>query len=114
MSEDVPGHTRYAQEIAFALHESLGGRHAAIKTVVGWTGANERTVKNWLSGTYGPSGPHLVGLAKHSSAVLESFLLMSRREEFLVANRLAVTERSVVDLLEAVRRMSHGGGTGLY
>lgn len=48
----------FAEEIAAVLREDLGSSRAAVKTLVDWTGANERTVKNWMAGRYGPSGPH--------------------------------------------------------
>jgi hypothetical protein len=35
----------YAQAIAYALKAELGPTHQAVKTVMGWTGAGERTVK---------------------------------------------------------------------
>lgn len=31
-----------------ALQKELGQSHRAIKTVMGWTGASERSVKNWI------------------------------------------------------------------
>jgi len=48
------GSVCFSAEIALrcAAHWSTG----AVKTVSGWTGANEKTVKNWFSGRYGPSG----------------------------------------------------------
>ena len=39
----------YATAIAAALREDLGGTHQATKTVMRWTGASERTVKNWFA-----------------------------------------------------------------
>ena len=39
----------FADEIASALKRSLGDSRAGVKTVVAWTGANEKTVKNWFS-----------------------------------------------------------------
>jgi hypothetical protein len=44
-----------------------------------WTGASERTAKYWLSGERGPSGEHLILLAQHSDAVLETILTMAMR-----------------------------------
>ena len=44
----------YAEAVAAALHAELGDSHQAIKTVMRWTGANERTVKNWFAGVMGP------------------------------------------------------------
>src|SRR5947199_10180839 len=69
----------FALEIAAALERTLRDRNTRIKTVAGWTGAHERTVKNWLSGRYGPCGSHLVVLIQHSAEVLNAVLTMSRR-----------------------------------
>jgi hypothetical protein len=43
--------------IAYALRNQLGTTHQATKIVMGWTGAGERTVKNWLAGISGPQRP---------------------------------------------------------
>ena len=51
---------KYRQEIAAALKRELGGTHQAIKTLMKWTKVSERTAKNWLGGTNGPSGEHLI------------------------------------------------------
>jgi len=56
----------FVEEIASALKRSLGDSRAGVKTVAAWTGANEKTVKNWFSGVYGPRGAHLIALARHS------------------------------------------------
>lgn len=96
--------------IATALRGSLGETRAGVKTVVAWTGANEKTVKNWFSGKYGPSGVHLVALARHSDEVLGVMLTMAGRKEFIVAAKLAAAEQAIYDLLVAVRGL-RGGGT---
>ena len=44
----------YAEVVAAALRAELGDSHQAIKTVMRWTGANERTVKNWFAAGSGP------------------------------------------------------------
>ena len=93
----------FATEIAAALRRSFGGGHVGIKTVSGWTGANERTVKNWFSGRYGPRGEHLVVLVRRSNDVLSSFLVMSGREDLMAAAKLAAVEQAIVELLVAVR-----------
>ena len=46
----------YRKAIADTLRRELGHTHQAIKTVMRWTGASERTAKYWLSGERGPSG----------------------------------------------------------
>ncbi|CAM4239488.1 hypothetical protein [Palleronia rufa] len=96
----------FVEEIAAALKRSLGDSRAGVKTVAAWTGANEKTVKNWFSGTYGPSGAHLAALARHSDEVLATFLAMAGREDLMVAIKLAAAEQAVEELLEAVRQLN--------
>ena len=43
------GGVSYAEAIATALRRQLGDTHQAVKTVMRWTGAGERTAKNWLT-----------------------------------------------------------------
>ena len=62
-----------------ALHAEPGSTHRAIKSAMRWTGASERTVKYWLQGERGPSGEHLVSLARHSEAVLIVLLVLADR-----------------------------------
>jgi hypothetical protein len=76
--------------------------------VAAWTGANEKTVKNWFSGVYGPRGAHLIALARHSDEVLATFLAMAGRENLMVAIKFAVAEDAITELLNAVRQL--GGG----
>ena len=95
----------FADEISSALKRSLGDSRAGVKTVAGWTGANEKTVKNWFSGTYGPSGAHLIALARHSDEVLGTFLALAGRDDLMVAVKLAGAEEAISDLLDAVRQL---------
>ena len=69
----------YRKAIADTLRRELGHTHQAIKTVMRWTGASERTAKYWSSGERGPSGEHLIRLAQHSDAVLITILTMAER-----------------------------------
>ena len=69
----------YRRAIAMALHAELGSTHRAIKSAMRWTGASERTVKYWFQGERGPSGEHLVSLARHSEAVLIVLLVLADR-----------------------------------
>jgi len=66
--------SRFAQLVAAALRSSLHDSHRAIKTVMAWTGAKERTVKNWLSGTHGPHGDYLLVLLGKSDAVVDALV----------------------------------------
>ena len=64
----------FAQLVAAALRGSLDDSHRAVKTVMIWTGAKERTVKNWLSGTHGPHGDYLLVLLGKSDAVVDALI----------------------------------------
>ena len=89
----------YAGAIAMALRRELGGTHRATKTVMKWTGADERTVRNWLAGATGPSGQHLILLMRYSDEVLETMLRISERKAFLTALKLVrVRDRLSQDL----------------
>ena len=73
-----------------------------------WTGANEKTVKNWFAGRYGPSGEHLAVLVQRSDEVLSTFLVMAGREDLMAAVKLAAAEKAIIELLEAVRSIAQG------
>src|SRR6476469_643420 len=75
----------FAMKIAAALRAELNGRNSRVKLVAGWTGANERTVKNWIVGRYAPCGRHLVVLAQHSDEVLSAILSMAGRQDLILA-----------------------------
>lgn len=78
----------YARMIAGALRNELGGSHQAIKRLMRWTGASERTTKNWMSGACGPSGAHLIAIIAESDEVLESVLASAGRRSSLIADQL--------------------------
>jgi hypothetical protein len=96
----------FVDEIASALQRSRREGGASVKQVAYWTGANEKTVKNWFAGECGPSGAHLVALARHSDEVLGVFLAMAGRERLMVAFKLVAAEAAIVELLAAVRRLA--------
>jgi hypothetical protein len=102
-----PTSSTYASLIADILKSELGNSHQAHETLMRWTGANERTAKNWLSGSNGPSGEHLLQLMRNSDRVFEFVLKLSRRpalpsnrrlEE--VRNSLRVTADLLSDVIE--------------
>ena len=86
----------FAEEIAAALHRALGLAPVKVKIAAFWTGANERTAKNWFSGRYGPSDEHLVALARNSDEVLNAFLAMAgrRRPELIATTGRANLDRA--------------------
>jgi hypothetical protein len=69
----------YAMTIASALRWELGDTHRATKTIMIWTGAKERTAKNWLAGEHGPAGEHLLALVAKSDAVFTACLDLAGR-----------------------------------
>jgi hypothetical protein len=91
--------------IAETLRESLGGTRAPVKTVMAYTGAGERTVKNWFEGKNGPNGENLVELIRHSDAVLIAFLQMAGREDILAGKMLVDARDKLVEMLEIIDQL---------
>lgn len=96
---EPPRGLTFAQEIAAALTKASTERGVHVKTVAGWTGANERTVKNWFAGTYGPSGEHLLILGRHCDEVLNAIIVIMDRRELLVGHKILNIERRVRESL---------------
>ncbi len=92
----------FNEKIAAALRAELGSTHSAVKTVMRWTGASERTVKNWLVGTHGPSGDHFVALVRHSDEVLKALLTMAGRDSVVVAVKVADIRRKLLETVEFI------------
>src|SRR5712671_5102351 len=88
----------FAMKIASALTSELKDRNSRAKLVAGWTGANERTVKNWILGRYAPCGRHLVVLAQHSDQVLNAILTMADRQDLLLARKVEDLRRRVFEM----------------
>jgi hypothetical protein len=99
----------YAVEISLALRQNLGNTHRAVKTLMRWTGASERTVKNWLSGSSGPSGEHLIALMHHSDEALEAVLRLAGREQVLVAMKVFDARDKLIEALELLRASTKTG-----
>jgi hypothetical protein len=98
----------YADVIAETLRETFGGTRVSVKTVMAYTGASERTVKNWFEGKNGPNGENLVELARHSDEVLEVFLLMAGREEILTGKLLVDARDKLAEMLDAIVQLQAG------
>lgn len=95
----------YAGAIADALRTELGQSHRATKTVMRWTGASDRTAKNWLSGCCGPSGEHLLKLARESDTVLSAVLSLSGRHQHMVGADLLTIRSGLVAAVERIDRL---------
>jgi len=83
--------------------------HQAIKTVMKWTGAKERTVKNWFAGSNGPNGHHLAALARHSDLVFEAFLILASRKQALVTMRLVAARDALADVHRLIDALVNEG-----
>ena len=92
----------YSRAIAYALKCELGSTHQATKTVMGWTGAGERTVKNWLAGRSGPSGQYLIELMRNSQGVLQVVLVLAGRHQTAFLQHLADIRSQLMDTVERI------------
>lgn len=97
-----PNRQEYASGLAIALQSELGSTHQAVKTLMRWTNANERTVKNWLKGTCGPRGEHLARLIQHSDAALASFLDMAERNSAVIRTTLPSLRSDLMRAVNAI------------
>lgn len=70
-----------------------------------WTGASERTVKNWISGSYGPTAEHLIELMRHSDTILNVVLGLSGRPEAMTMERIKAARDELSDVLEELDLM---------
>lgn len=73
--------SEYRKAITSALSQELGGADRAAKETALWTGASERTAKNWISETYVPTGENLIELMLHSDTILDVVLVLAGRHE---------------------------------
>ena len=92
----------YRSTISAALKYELGGSHRAVKTTMKWTGASERTAKNWISGANGPAGEHLLELVRHSDSVASAVFWLSGRNEFEIQLRLQSAQKQLSELIDLI------------
>lgn len=95
-------HEQYAQGIAQALQSELGATRQAAKTLMRWTDASEKTVKNWLAGVSGPRGEHLIALIQHSDAALNAFLVMAHRQPAVITSVLPSLREKLLLAVEKI------------
>lgn len=93
---------QYAVAIAKALRKQLGVTHQATKTIMRWTGASERSAKNWLSGAMGPSGAYLIILMTQSEEVLTTALTLAGRHYPLLSAHLSAVRDRMDDLVHLI------------
>jgi len=96
----------FALVIADALRRDFGTSPAKVKHIARLTGANVRTVQNWIYARNGPNGAGLVVLMRHSDAVMDAVLSLAGRAEIQdqaklgkAAHHLRVAAASILDCL---------------
>jgi hypothetical protein len=104
------GRINYPAAIAAALRSELGGSHQAVKTVMRWTGANERTVKNWFAGRRGPRGEHLLSLIGHSNVILELVLRLAGRDQIIAGKTLFDARNMLAKMLAQIDSWMNDAG----
>ncbi|WP_227271584.1 hypothetical protein, partial [Roseobacter weihaiensis] len=87
----------------------LGGAGQAAKATMRWTGASERTAKNWISGSYGPTAEHLIELMRNSDAVFLAVLSLAGRSEAHVFASLDVVRTELETMLQAIGTLQEQG-----
>lgn len=90
-----PAHRRprgsgYSAAVSHALRIQAKNSPHATKTFMRWTGASERTVKAWLSGSNGPCGEHLVELMGKSDEVWDALRRLASRQSIELHHLLAL------------------------
>src|SRR5688500_797372 len=99
----------YPVLVAMALRQNLGHSHQAVKTVVRWTGASDRTVKNWFAATSGRSGEYLVALSRNSDEVFQALLMMAGRDGAIASARLLDIRCKLAATLEFIDSLTNRG-----
>lgn len=95
----------FSAVIAETLRETFGGTRMSVKIVMGFTGAGERTVRNWFEGKNSLNGINLIELVRHSGEVLEALLLMVGREEILAGKLLVDGRDRLIEMLEIIDQL---------
>ena len=74
-----------ADAISYMLDLEFRDNHSMAKSIMACTGANERTVKNWIAGKNAPNAEALIALMGGSEVVLMSVLYLAGREGLMQA-----------------------------
>jgi hypothetical protein len=98
-----------------ALQSELGASRRATKTVMGWTGVCDRAARNWINGSGGVSGVHLLQLARQSDAVWRMVIGLSSREEAILSfdiHAVEVAMSRALGSIEAMKRQAIASSSG--
>jgi hypothetical protein len=67
-----------------------------------WTGAGERTVKEWLAGSNAPRAFQLESLFRSSEAVYQRIMLRTGRQPIVTRHKLETVRGQLSGLVEAL------------
>ncbi|WP_375463475.1 hypothetical protein [uncultured Methylobacterium sp.] len=95
----------FAGMVSAVLRRSVGGRPSAVKLVARWTGAGERTVKNWFAGSCAPKGDHFRELVRHCPEMLDAFLVSVDRQDHLALAKVVQAEAVLLEALAAIAKL---------
>lgn len=102
--------SEYRHAISTALTQELGGAGSAAKVAISWTGASERTAKNWISGSCGPTAEHLIEMIRHSDNMLAVVLELAGRGEAMTAERLKRVRKELEGILSNLDAICEADG----
>ena len=101
-----PTQALYASAISAVLRAEARRPGGGAKTIMKWTGASERAVKDWLGGHRGPSGEHLIALIANSDAVTATVMHLARRRTAGAMTQIAEARRHIGDAVLALDGLS--------
>ena len=101
-----PGEGSFAVMVSSVLKGALGDRPASIKLVARWTGAGERTVKNWFAGRYAPRGHHFRDIVRHCPEMLDAFLASAGRGDRVAFGKVVEAREALREALDVLERLA--------
>ena len=107
-SEGEAGEDAFATMVARVLRGRFKERPASIKIVARWTGASERTVKNWFSGHCAPRGHFFRSLVLNCPEMLDAFLLSVGGGDRLASAKLMEVQRVLKEALAQIEVLTTG------
>lgn len=100
----------FAELIAEALQQELGGSRRASKTIMAWTGVTDHTARAWLNGRKSPSSVHLLGLAAKCPSVMTLLLRLTGHDRVGLGIELIELEAELERMLAIVQTMRSADG----
>jgi hypothetical protein len=100
--------------VSAALRHDLGGSAQASKSIMRWTGASERSARNWLLGDKAPNGRHLVMLARYSPSVWQLVLTMADRPTDAIAEDVFIAQAALSRAIAILTEMTSKAGSNKH